>query len=88
MIDEKLARLRNHRNSISRYNRLLQTDLTELERRFIEKRVSEERTCDGSSCRRDLSNPLPVCVAGDRGVSSSPLKGSTGLGCGRHPSHE
>ena len=43
MIDEKLARLRNHRNSISRYNRLLQTDLTELERRFIEKRVSEER---------------------------------------------
>jgi hypothetical protein len=44
MIDEKQARLRNHRNSISRYNRLLKTDLTELERRFIEKRVSEERS--------------------------------------------
>lgn len=44
MIDEKLARLRTYRNSIDRYNRLLRTDLTELERRFIEKRVSEERT--------------------------------------------
>jgi len=44
MIDEKLARLRTYRNSIDRYNRLLKTDLTELERRFIEKRVSEERT--------------------------------------------
>ena len=44
MIDEKLARLRTHRNNISRYDRLLKTDLTELERRFIEKRVSEERT--------------------------------------------
>ena len=44
MIDEKLARLRSYRNSISRYNRLLKTDLTELERRFIEKRVAEERS--------------------------------------------
>jgi hypothetical protein len=43
MIDEKLARLRTHRNNIGRYNRLLKTELTDLERRFIEKRVSEER---------------------------------------------
>ena len=44
MIDEKLARLRTHRNRISRYNRLLKTNLTELERRFIETRVAEERS--------------------------------------------
>jgi hypothetical protein len=43
MIDEKLARLRTHRNNISRFHRLLKTELTELERRFIEKRVSEQR---------------------------------------------
>jgi hypothetical protein len=43
MMDEKLALLRAHRNNIRRYNRLLKTNLTELERQFIEKRLSEER---------------------------------------------
>jgi hypothetical protein len=42
MIDENLARLRIHRNNISRYRRLLQTHLTSLERDFIEQRLSEE----------------------------------------------
>jgi len=44
MIDEKLARLRTHRNNIGRYHRLLKTQLTDCERRFIEKRLSEERS--------------------------------------------
>ncbi|MGA2054707.1 MAG: hypothetical protein ABSG88_05320 [Bradyrhizobium sp.] len=44
MIDEKLARLRTHRNNISRYRRLLKTQLTDCERQFIERRLSEERT--------------------------------------------
>jgi hypothetical protein len=44
MIDEDLARLRTHRNNIRRYRRLLTTELTELERRFIERRLSEERS--------------------------------------------
>jgi hypothetical protein len=44
MIDEKLARLRTHRNNIDRYRRLLKTRLTELERQYIEKRLSEERS--------------------------------------------
>jgi hypothetical protein len=43
MIDEKLARLRTHRNNISRYRRLLKTTLTEIERQFIERRLSEEQ---------------------------------------------
>jgi hypothetical protein len=42
MIDEKLARLRIYRSNIHRYRRLLQTQLTELERQFIERRLSEE----------------------------------------------
>jgi hypothetical protein len=44
MIDEKFALLRTHRNNIRRYRRLLNTELTELERQFIEKRLSEERS--------------------------------------------
>jgi hypothetical protein len=44
MIDEKLARLRTHRDNISRYRRLLKTQLTDCERQFIEKRLFEERS--------------------------------------------
>lgn len=44
MIDEKLALLRTHRNNISRYCRLLETKLTDHERQFIERRLSEERS--------------------------------------------
>jgi hypothetical protein len=40
--DEKLARLRAHDNNISRYRRLLKTNLSELERGFIERRLNEE----------------------------------------------
>ena len=43
MTDEKLARLRAHDNNISRYRRLLKTNLSDLERRFLERRLSEER---------------------------------------------
>jgi hypothetical protein len=42
MLDEKFARLRTHRNNIARYRRLLKTKLTEIERQFIERRLSEE----------------------------------------------
>ena len=44
MIDEKLALLRARRSNIRRYSRLLETELTEFERRYIERRLSEERT--------------------------------------------
>ena len=43
-IDEKLARLRAHRNNIYRYRRLLSTPLTELECEFLSKRLSEEQS--------------------------------------------
>jgi hypothetical protein len=43
MLSEKLATLRTHRNRIFRYRRLLKTQLTELERDYIERRLSEER---------------------------------------------
>lgn len=43
MIDDKLARIRSTVNNIRRYRRLLETQLTETERQFIERRLSEER---------------------------------------------
>lgn len=44
MIEEKLALMRTHRTNINRYHRLLKTKLTEFERQFIERRLSEERS--------------------------------------------
>jgi hypothetical protein len=44
MIDENLARLRAHRQNIDRYRRLLRGSLTDLERDFIERRMTEEGT--------------------------------------------
>jgi hypothetical protein len=42
-IDEKLARLRAHRNNVHRYRRLLSTRLSDLEREFLSRRLSEEQ---------------------------------------------
>ncbi|QQN61761.1 hypothetical protein JIR23_19240 [Bradyrhizobium diazoefficiens] len=42
MIDAKLARLRAHRHNVGRYRRLLRTQLSPLERQYIERRLSEE----------------------------------------------
>lgn len=44
MLDEKLARIRAHRNNIHRYRSLLETQLSDIERQYIERRLSEENT--------------------------------------------
>jgi hypothetical protein len=44
MIDRQFARMRTRRNNIQRYRHLLQTSLTELERQFVEKRLTEEQS--------------------------------------------
>jgi len=42
MIDEASAKLHAHRQNINRYRALLRTNLTMLERDFIERRIAEE----------------------------------------------
>jgi 5-bromo-4-chloroindolyl phosphate hydrolysis protein len=42
MIDFKTARVRGHRQNIERYCRLLATELTDLERQYLHKRIAEE----------------------------------------------
>lgn len=44
MMDIAIARLRAHRDNIERYRRLLETNLTELEREYVERRLWEEQS--------------------------------------------
>ncbi|MGY8637029.1 hypothetical protein RAD15_31620 [Bradyrhizobium sp. 14AA] len=44
MLDQDLARIRAHRNNLCRYRRLLKTKLSDIERQFIERRLTEEQT--------------------------------------------
>ena len=62
MTDEELARLRAHDSNISRYRRLLKTNLSDLERRFLKRRLSEERWAVES-----LAHPAPIPRTGTGG---------------------
>jgi hypothetical protein len=63
IIDENLAVLRTHGQNIDRYRRLLQTNLTALERDFIERRIVEEQTA--------LDDPAPETVSIVMALSAS-----------------
>ncbi|MBR0849800.1 hypothetical protein JQ543_18755 [Bradyrhizobium diazoefficiens] len=55
MLDVSLERVRAHHKNIDRYRRLLATHLSDLERSYIERRLSEEQ----SSMRGLLQETLP-----------------------------
>jgi hypothetical protein len=63
MIDENWDHLHARRNNVRRYRRLLQTELTELERRYIERRLNEEKSAMESltSSTAPLQNPRTDC---------------------------
>ncbi|MGA8902813.1 hypothetical protein [Bradyrhizobium sp.] len=42
-MNDKVARLRTHERNIERYETLLKSKLSEVELRFLEQRLSEER---------------------------------------------
>jgi hypothetical protein len=42
-MNERIARLRAHQRNIDRYEGLLRSTLSEVELRFVEQRLSEER---------------------------------------------
>ena len=68
MIDEHLARLRAYRNNVHRYRRLLATQLTDLERAYIERRLSEEQCAMAA-----LSNEtFPFTLAQERLAAETP----------------
>jgi hypothetical protein len=57
IVDRQLEQLRAHRNNIQRYRWLLSTQLSDLERNFIERRLSEE-----SSAMENLAAEIPLLV--------------------------
>ena len=60
MLEENLARLRAHRNNIHRYRRLLATQLSELERTYIERRLEEEQACAAALSKATFPFALPL----------------------------
>ncbi len=74
MFDENLARIRSHRNNIHRYRRLLRTKLSDLEREFIERRLSEEQ----SALEALAAETFPVAFA-------LPKRQSASVGSGGEP---
>jgi hypothetical protein len=60
MIDEQAARLHAHRNNIARYRWLLKTPLTDLERHFIEDRLTEENSAVESLVAPKLAHPATL----------------------------
>lgn len=63
MIDENLERLRAHRNNVHRYHRLLATRLSDLERAYIERRLSEEKASVEALLQATFPDRLSVRVA-------------------------
>jgi hypothetical protein len=61
MTEERIARLRTHKNNIDRYRRLLKTKLSEIERQYLEKRLSEEQAAMG--IHLSAAEPPPIMVA-------------------------
>ena len=59
-LDENLSRIRVHRNSIHRYRRLLGTKLTDVERTFIERRLSEEQRALNSAVAETFPVTFPL----------------------------
>lgn len=60
MIEENLARLRAHRNNIHRYRLLLATQLTEVARAYILKRLEEEQTASETLIQTTFPSSPPM----------------------------
>ena len=72
MIEENLARLRAHRNNIHRYRRLLATHLSDLERSYIDRRLSEER----ASLEALTHKTFPLTLPAVEGATANAGQGS------------
>ncbi|WP_076860803.1 hypothetical protein [Bradyrhizobium mercantei] len=59
MTDEQLMRLKVYGNNVQRYRRLLNGNLTEQERQFVERRLTEEQLAIQSL----TGDGLPLCTS-------------------------
>jgi len=65
MIRDKMDRLRTHRTNIHRYRRLLSTRLSELERKYIERRLNDEEASLKTLLRQTFPDRLPLRLPGE-----------------------
>ena len=68
MTSHNVERLRAHQNNIRRYRNLLATRLTDLERTYIERRLSEEQASVEALLREEFPDRLSARLA-DRSVA-------------------
>ena len=72
MFDENLARIRAHRNNIHRYRRLLRTQLSDLERGFIDRRMADEQAAFDALVAKTF--PVTFPLARDSSSASSSME--------------
>jgi hypothetical protein len=72
MFEENLARIRTHRNNIHRYRRLLRTELSDLERDFIDRRMAEEQAAFDALVAKTF--PVTFPLARDSSSASSSME--------------
>ena len=74
VFDANLATIRAYRNNIHRYRRLLRTGLTDVERAFIDRRMSEEQaTLDALVAETfPVAFTMPTAEIGATGVGAEP----------------
>ena len=77
MTNRNIERLRSHQNNVRRYSRLLATRLTDIERVYIERRLSEERRCVEALLREEFPDRLSARLSD--GSSNEPATNMTAL---------
>lgn len=70
VMDETLARILAYQSNIERYSRLLETKLTDIEREYIQSRLSEERSAlEGLASPTSAAHLRPRLDRGTRTVA-------------------
>jgi hypothetical protein len=72
MFEQNLARIRTYRSNIHRYRRLLRTELSALERDFIDRRMADQQAALDAL----VAETFPVTFPLPKGPSSA----SSGMG--------
>jgi hypothetical protein len=75
MFEQNLARIRTHRNNIYRYRRLLRTELSDLERDFIDKRMAREQAALEALVAETF--PVTFPLARETSSASSSMAGAS-----------
>jgi len=72
MTDLRSAKILSHRRNIQRYARLLATELTDLERQYLHKRIAEEQAELERWAFQSPEGPAPTAVVAEHFVTGAP----------------